>query len=104
MRHLGYVYCAKYVQYALGQNHIRSISQSLEDIYIVFSCLNVFSAIFQKNSDKETFKYFLVKNSWSAMWGDGGFIKMARGKDNHCGIASYAVYPIVTDPNADDQI
>jgi len=44
-------------------------------------------------------KYFLVKNSWSTAWGDGGYIKMARDKDNHCGIASYAVYPLVTNPD-----
>lgn len=40
-------------------------------------------------------KYWLVKNSWSDAWGDEGYIKMARNKDNHCGIASYAVYPLV---------
>ena len=44
-------------------------------------------------------QYFLVKNSWSTAWGDGGYIKMARDKDNHCGIASYAVYPKVTNPD-----
>jgi len=49
-------------------------------------------------------KYFLVKNSWSDQWGDGGYIKMARGKENHCGIASYAVYPLVTNPDGDDQL
>ena len=49
-------------------------------------------------------QYFLVKNSWSDQWGDGGYIKMARGKENHCGIASYAVYPIVTNPDGDDQL
>ena len=41
-------------------------------------------------------KFWLVKNSWSDQWGDGGYIKMARNKKNHCGIASYAVYPTVT--------
>jgi len=40
-------------------------------------------------------KFWLVKNSWSDQWGDGGYIKMARNKKNHCGIASYAVYPTV---------
>jgi len=40
--------------------------------------------------------YYLVKNSWSEAWGDNGYIKMARNKENHCGIASYAVYPVVS--------
>ena len=47
-------------------------------------------------------KYWLVKNSWSEQWGDQGYIKMARDRDNHCGIASYAVYPIVTSIDNDN--
>jgi len=44
-------------------------------------------------------KYWLVKNSWSASWGDKGYIKIQRSESTNdggiCGVAMEPSFPIV---------
>ncbi|XP_057804216.1 vignain-like [Salvia miltiorrhiza] len=47
-------------------------------------------------------KYWTVKNSWGAEWGEKGYVRMKRGiskKHGQCGIAMEASYPIKKSSN-----
>lgn len=39
--------------------------------------------------------YWIVRNSWGLDWGENGYIRMVKDKNNQCGEASDASYPII---------
>jgi len=43
--------------------------------------------------DENGQKYWTLKNSFGTEWGENGYFRLARERNNHCGIASFAVLP-----------
>lgn len=40
-------------------------------------------------------EYWIIKNSWGKSWGEGGYLRLTKNFHNHCGVATFATYPIV---------
>lgn len=41
---------------------------------------------------EDTKEFWIIKNSWGASWGEEGYFRIVRNK-NQCGLASSSVYP-----------
>jgi len=40
--------------------------------------------------------YWIVRNSWGSNWGMEGYLRLARNRQNMCGVASQAIFPVVS--------
>lgn len=43
--------------------------------------------------NKRKIDFYIVKNTWGPDWGEKGYIRMIRNRNNSCGIASFGFYP-----------
>lgn len=58
-----------------------------------------------KRNTKTTEPYWLIRNSWGATWGEGGYMKLARisiHQNGTCGILSYPTRPFLLDERDND--
>ncbi|NXC73587.1 CATL1 protein, partial [Anhinga anhinga] len=39
--------------------------------------------------------YWILKNSWSEVWGEQGYVRLLKGANNQCGVATQASFPML---------
>lgn len=84
---IGYQVVKDFRNYAGGVYTSTDCKQGPEDV-------NHAVLVVGYGTDVKGVDYWIIKNSWGADWGMGGYFWMERGK-NMCGIATCASFPIV---------
>jgi len=74
--------------YASGVYHEWFCSETSLDHGVLAVGYGVDSSFLQKKH------FWIVKNSWGTSWGQSGYIYMSKDRDNNCGIATVASYPV----------
>lgn len=46
-------------------------------------------------TDDNDNEYYICKNSWGKHWGEDGYFRLARNRENQCGVATNAIVPII---------
>lgn len=46
-------------------------------------------------SDPQLGDFWIAKNSFGGLWGEKGYVRLPRNQGNRCGVASYAVIPLI---------
>ncbi|CAH1391323.1 unnamed protein product [Nezara viridula] len=71
--------------YSGGLYHEKYCTQSVDHAVLVVGY----------GTDEKGQEYWIIKNSWNATWGEGGYIRLARNQGNHCGVTNRASYPLL---------
>lgn len=88
------------ISVGIDANHPEFLSYAGQHIYDG-PCSNqkkdINHAVLIVGYDEETNgdKYWIVKNSAGVTWGDHGYMKLAKEKNNTCAVASSAMYPLL---------
>ena len=81
----------------IGYDVVTSFYYYSSGVYYDANCdpkgINHIVAVVGYGTDSRFGDFWLVRNSWSAGWGEQGNIRMARNKGNLCGIGLFAMYP-----------
>lgn len=83
----------------IGIMALRSFHNYKSGVYYESSCpsncASTNHAVLAVGYGRDKYNYWLVKNSWGTGWGDSGYIKMMRNRNNNCNVACYARFGVI---------